>query len=308
MDRCKELAQGKHAWVLNHLPDITWSFNIPFRAGSPQDNLKTKIGDAYEMRVMRGIIQEELKPLSYLQTAKQCAQVFYDVLQCEFSNHFKKPQRAIHAGHHWVWKYPEILHRDISQGNIMMREKNGKMYGVLNDWDLATWLNNECDGPTFQFRTGTKPYMAHEQQSVRWEEFRFEEWHWRDDEFLRFQKNGVVHAAPSRLPVSPFFIGFHLWLTRLQERLHRGVNNMGDHNFEAAKQEDSQFETDDDSQSDNLPPFDIETLGGQFSYERVGMILHKFKNEQLTTHGLEWQKILESLSQRDRVSRKRQRE
>ncbi|KAJ3983718.1 hypothetical protein F5890DRAFT_1597743 [Lentinula detonsa] len=46
MDRCKELAQGKHAWVLNHLPDIIWSFDIPFRAGSPQDNLEKKFGKA----------------------------------------------------------------------------------------------------------------------------------------------------------------------------------------------------------------------------------------------------------------------
>ncbi|KAJ3990763.1 hypothetical protein F5050DRAFT_1582467, partial [Lentinula boryana] len=71
--------------------------------------------------------------------------------------------------HHWVWKYPEILHHDISQGNIMVRVKNGKMYRVLNDWDLATWLNNERNGPTSLFHTRTKPYMAHEQQSVCWE-------------------------------------------------------------------------------------------------------------------------------------------
>ncbi|KAJ3792287.1 hypothetical protein GGU11DRAFT_664390, partial [Lentinula aff. detonsa] len=78
MDRCKQLAQGEHAWVLNHLPDIAWSFDISFPTDSPQDALSNEFGATYEKRVMRGVIQEELKPLSYLQTAKQCAQVFYD--------------------------------------------------------------------------------------------------------------------------------------------------------------------------------------------------------------------------------------
>ncbi|KAJ3787038.1 hypothetical protein GGU10DRAFT_243828, partial [Lentinula aff. detonsa] len=82
VDRCKELAQGQHAWVSNHLPNIIWSFDIPFRDGSPQDGFEKKFGDDYEMRVMRGIILEELRPLLSLKTAKECAQVFYDIVQC----------------------------------------------------------------------------------------------------------------------------------------------------------------------------------------------------------------------------------
>ncbi|KAJ3984710.1 hypothetical protein F5890DRAFT_1271012 [Lentinula detonsa] len=89
VDRCKELAQGGHAWVSNHLPNIIWSFDIPFRDGSPQDNFKKKFGDDYEMRVMRGIILEESQPLSSVKTAKECAQVFYDIIQCEFSIYIK---------------------------------------------------------------------------------------------------------------------------------------------------------------------------------------------------------------------------
>ncbi|KAJ3983065.1 hypothetical protein F5890DRAFT_1587080 [Lentinula detonsa] len=309
MDRCKQLAQGEHAWVLNHLPDITWSFDISFPTDSPQDALSNEFGATYEKRVMRGVIQEELKPLSYLQTAKQCAQVFYDVFQC----------------HHWVWKYPEILHRDISQGNIMVREKNGTIYGVLNDWDLATWLDNKRDGPTSLFRTGTKPYMAHEQQTIHWrgphryrhdmeslfyvmvlfaclysspkekvpnfedKDFRFEEWHRKDDEFLRHAKNTVVTAASFMPPVSPFFIGFLFWLTELQERLALGFVHLMIHIKQAAKQKARQPNT--------LPTFDMETLGDHFSCEQIAMILHMFDNEQLTTRGLEWQNILEGLSQ-----------
>ncbi|KAJ3927484.1 MAG: hypothetical protein NXY57DRAFT_1042387, partial [Lentinula lateritia] len=127
MDKCKEKATGEHAWVLNHLPEIYYSFDIEFSAESPQAQLKEIFGEEYEMRVVRGIILEELHPLSTLKTERECAQVFYDIVQC----------------HHWAWKYPQILHRDISEGNIMVREKNGQKYGVLNDWDLASWLSTQ---------------------------------------------------------------------------------------------------------------------------------------------------------------------
>ncbi|KAJ3829588.1 hypothetical protein F5880DRAFT_1521559 [Lentinula raphanica] len=84
LNRCKELATGDHAWVLNHLPKIYCAFDIPFPHDSPQQKLSDRFGNSYQMRVTRGTIQEELKPLSSLATAKECAQVFYDVVQCEF--------------------------------------------------------------------------------------------------------------------------------------------------------------------------------------------------------------------------------
>ncbi|KAJ4494787.1 kinase-like domain-containing protein [Lentinula edodes] len=152
MDCCKGQAKGDHVWVFNHFPDIYWSFDIPFDERSPQTNFKESFRDEYEMRVLQGSIQEELEPLSSLKTASECAQVFYDIVQC----------------HHWVHTYPQILHRDISEGNIMVRVKDGKKYGVLNDWDLAIWVDQR-DTSTSQFRTGTRPYMAHEQHSPDWE-------------------------------------------------------------------------------------------------------------------------------------------
>ncbi|KAJ3814092.1 hypothetical protein F5876DRAFT_17635, partial [Lentinula aff. lateritia] len=70
--------------------------------------------------------------------------------------------------HHWVYTYPQILHRDINHGNIMVRVKDRKKYGVLNDWDLAMWLDKRDGITTLQFRTGTRAYMAHEQHSRDW--------------------------------------------------------------------------------------------------------------------------------------------
>ncbi|KAJ3820990.1 hypothetical protein F5880DRAFT_1447076, partial [Lentinula raphanica] len=101
--RRREKAVGEHAWVLNHLPKIYCSFEMPFRLDAPQHNLKKGFQDECEMRTLRGSIQEELQPLSELKTEKEFAQVYFDVVQC----------------HHWVYTYPKILHRDISDGNIM---------------------------------------------------------------------------------------------------------------------------------------------------------------------------------------------
>lgn len=42
--------------------------------------------------------------------------------------------------------------------------KNGDIKGVLNDWDMASYveLNNEIYSPTAKHRTGTIPFMARE--------------------------------------------------------------------------------------------------------------------------------------------------
>ncbi|KAJ3845649.1 hypothetical protein EV368DRAFT_21357, partial [Lentinula lateritia] len=242
MDKCKEKATGEHAWVLNHLPEIYHSFDIEFSAESPQAHLKKIFGDEYEMRVVRGIILEELHPLSSLETERECAQVFYDIVQC----------------HHWAWKYPQILHRDISEGNIMVREKNGQKYGVLNDWDLASWLSTQNEVSTSKFRTGTKPYMAHEQHSSDWQgphrfrhdlesvfyvilllvslyssptkkvrfpstgDHRYEKWHKQNDEYLRGKKVDIILNWKWQAFPQPFFSGFTSWLIALQDFLFQG--------------------------------------------------------------------------------------
>ena len=65
--------------------------------------------------------------------------------------------------HRWVYDVPQILHRDLSQGNIMIRrDSKGRYRGVLNDWDLSSHLKDIGQGATSHFRTGTRPFMAHE--------------------------------------------------------------------------------------------------------------------------------------------------
>jgi len=57
-----------------------------------------------------------------------------------------------------------ILHRDLSMNNIMYRIIEGKVYGVLTDYDLSSWVAslNSNYTKTSQQRTGTPPFMARE--------------------------------------------------------------------------------------------------------------------------------------------------
>ncbi|KAF8162315.1 hypothetical protein K438DRAFT_1618415, partial [Mycena galopus ATCC 62051] len=59
----------------------------------------------------------------------------------------------------WLFEKANIMHRDISRNNLMYRRIDGKVYGVLNDFDLSVVLGNEPRSTSKQ-RTGTEPYMA----------------------------------------------------------------------------------------------------------------------------------------------------
>ena len=51
-----------------------------------------------------------------------------------------------------------ILHRDLSNANVMYSIEDGQIHGVLLDFDLAVFLDK--DGRVSNFRTGTPAFMA----------------------------------------------------------------------------------------------------------------------------------------------------
>ncbi|KIP08662.1 hypothetical protein PHLGIDRAFT_126863 [Phlebiopsis gigantea 11061_1 CR5-6] len=64
--------------------------------------------------------------------------------------------------HRSAWELAEILHRDISVGNIMINvESSDKPEGFLNDWDLCKYAE-DLRKPTTQpaGRSGTWPFMS----------------------------------------------------------------------------------------------------------------------------------------------------
>ena len=62
------------------------------------------------------------------------------------------------AGYRWLVEVPKIMHRDITINNLMLRKEDNRVYGVLNDFDLA--INADSKSPPSRQRTGTKPFMA----------------------------------------------------------------------------------------------------------------------------------------------------
>ncbi|KAJ3804660.1 hypothetical protein F5876DRAFT_70448 [Lentinula aff. lateritia] len=247
-----------------------------------------------------------------METALECAQVFYDIVQC----------------HHWIYTYPQILHRDINHGNVMVRVKDRSKYGVFNDWDLAMWLDKRDGILTSQFRTGTRPYMAHEQHSPDWEGLHryrhdveslfyvilllatlfsnpreknhehskkrqpYTQWFTQGHDFLHLNKISIIFVASWQPTPTHFFSAFHGWLKRLHDTMNDGF-------LASAAYVNRQNE-----QLRQISHFNDDTLDNHFSYDKFVLIMHQFGEEDLATHGSEWQGKLRGL-QKDEDERKK---
>lgn len=161
----------------------------------------------------------------------------------------------------------------------MFRRRHGKVYGVLNDFDLASRLDCERNGPTSNYRTGTRPYMAidllntkgpsvhmyrhdleslfyvilclacrYEKPGCRLKDPPFANWFLGTDEGVRVHKSDFIlmNETPT---VSSYFSVFSLWLIPMYKMLFQGV----------VKHRVSRDEVD----------FDLDTLGGEFTYDKV---------------------------------------
>ncbi|KAF5365039.1 hypothetical protein D9757_013097 [Collybiopsis confluens] len=105
------------------------------------------------MRSLRVVVMEKPEPLSSLRSAREFAQVFYDILQI----------------HRWLYKHPKILHCDLSMANIMFRREGDEVYGVLNDFDLSSFRSRMDKDLTSKHQTGTKPFMACDLLNLEWD-------------------------------------------------------------------------------------------------------------------------------------------
>ncbi|KAJ7679249.1 hypothetical protein DFH06DRAFT_507547 [Mycena polygramma] len=126
-----------------HLPAIYHYEEIEHGAPQTQAFLVRHFQNEYEDRVLRVIVQEVLRPIEQLTDPNELAVAFMGVVKC----------------HRWLYEKPKILHRDVSINNLMFRKVDGKVYGVLNDYDLAEFHDRDSP-PASKQRTGTRPYMA----------------------------------------------------------------------------------------------------------------------------------------------------
>jgi len=169
----KAKSTAENEWALKHLPGVFFAQDVIFDSDSTHEKVARLFDDAefvggeykYERRTLRIIIQERLYPLKTLTDVKDIAQVLVDVACGAWFSVVSRLPYA-HAGivHRWLYEVAGILHRDLSMSNIMYRIIGGKVYGVLTDYDLSSWvasLNSDYT-KTSQQRTGTPPFMAYE--------------------------------------------------------------------------------------------------------------------------------------------------
>ncbi|KAK7029725.1 hypothetical protein R3P38DRAFT_2930577, partial [Favolaschia claudopus] len=127
--------------MLFHLPEIYHSQRceglvLPCRC---QEILHENSED----RILQVMIPKELIYIRKLGNPDMLAQIFKAIFEC----------------YRWLYEKAHIMHQDSSVANLMFHGVDGKMYGVLNDFDHALDFGKKSVSASKQ-RTGTKPFMA----------------------------------------------------------------------------------------------------------------------------------------------------
>ena len=276
-----------HNWVLNHLPEVLYTEDIDFNLLSPE--LIDILGDKYEKRVLRVIVQEELFPITDCYTAPELAQAFREIFHCNSLVNLicvcLTFVLCFVAGYQWLVEHPRILHRDISLNNLMLRRKNGKTYGILNDFDLAVFEGQERS--LSKQRTGTRPYMAidllekkapkhryrHDLESMvyvfLWITSGYEDgeeienaplkgWFDLGDEAMAKEKTFfIVHETPQ---LTKAYEPLTIWANMMREMILDGYSQKSKYRSRNAKRSPEN-------------PFDDATLGGFISFPKFKEIL-----------------------------------
>ena len=118
----------------------------------------------YGERVLRFFVFERLETITSLADLEEFKTAFRDIFH-GMSLLFLKQETGetndYSVIHYLAVSKDGIKHRDISISNLMCRRlENGKIQGVLNDWDVASTSHTESDSEHTNMRTGTMPFMS----------------------------------------------------------------------------------------------------------------------------------------------------
>ncbi|KAJ4478053.1 kinase-like domain-containing protein, partial [Lentinula aciculospora] len=283
-----EAESSSEHWALNHLPELLDSISIMYAEKTTvQGRLKAHLKERYEERVMRVTVMEKLHPLSELQDLRELAQVFYDILQI----------------HQWLYECAGILHRDLSFGNIMFRRKNGKVYGVLNDFDLSSRVQDLNQGLTSNQRTGTRLFMSIDLLSPIWKGGHFyrhdleslfyiilclacpyPKWFSGSEGDVFTQKIVFLSEPPyDGLPIQLYFTNFRSWLTRIHRSMSDGYKARPSPPLLIDDDTDPLLSS-NDTPKNTKPDFDWYTLNGHVTYRVFRKIMFSFQKIPLETH------------------------
>ncbi|GAW09912.1 hypothetical protein LENED_012125 [Lentinula edodes] len=202
----------------------------------------------------------------------------------------------------------------------MVGEKDGKKYGVLNDWDLAISLDKQEETPTLHYRTGTRPYMALEQHSSSSpspseeceqdsdDDDAVNYCHWIDygNRFLHREKMFII-ALPSWVlsmanRITNMLEPWLPWVLAPPKR-RNGRSEAAKNRERKRKKGKSQGEEWQPQPQQVLSIFDEDTLGGHFSYKNMVFIMHQFCGKELETRSVEWQEMVQKQTQQLQTER-----
>ncbi|KAG1775864.1 hypothetical protein EV702DRAFT_1198772 [Suillus placidus] len=138
LDKVMEIAKV-HNTIKDHIPDLLWHHTFTNPTCAIREALSVP-DPATGSRVLYILIFRKLEPITKLH-GKELFDVWYQCILCHIT----------------LWK-EGVYHRDVSPGNLMWYRRNGKLIGVLIDYDLSSLAN--IVGPQGNERTGTVPFMA----------------------------------------------------------------------------------------------------------------------------------------------------
>jgi len=141
----KEIAHSNEK-VKGHVPELLLSYRFQLSTSKIRTRLRIKREDAERgSRTLYLLVFRRLRPIwTLLPDSKELLDVWIQCFLC----------------HYGLWK-GGVQHRDISASNLMYyRQLDGKVIGVVNDFDLATLAGSERKFGNE--RTGTVPFMAME--------------------------------------------------------------------------------------------------------------------------------------------------
>ncbi|KAJ8494299.1 hypothetical protein ONZ45_g13280 [Pleurotus djamor] len=135
----------------DHLPNLLHDAEFPDPTGI-QGRLFAHFSEQnsednpYEERILRVHVFERLYPIDEFieKPAAFIGRRYFEFVRCLVCVH----------------DIADVLHCDVSRRNFMIRKKGDKLYGVLNDFDLAIMTAQANKGPSSKQRTGTRPFMA----------------------------------------------------------------------------------------------------------------------------------------------------
>ncbi|KAL4252758.1 DNA polymerase alpha subunit B [Pleurotus pulmonarius] len=134
----------KLPWLERYLPRVHCAITLKGESmGLPRRLFhEMTIAFGLEQRYFTLLFTDRYRHLWEVKTLAQFQVAYLDIVEC----------------HYTTTRYGKILHRDISENNLLWSDAAGRVTGVLNDWDLATPQAAMCKSTNH--RTGTGPFMA----------------------------------------------------------------------------------------------------------------------------------------------------